>query len=56
MDRCNLAATPMAQSAPMGSMISGQSSNAVSLYIAECEFKHNNRFNDDIFGTAIEGC
>ncbi len=23
------------------------------LYIAECQFKYNNRFNDDIFGTAI---
>jgi hypothetical protein len=26
------------------------------LYIAECQFKYNNRFNSDIFGTAIEGC
>ena len=26
------------------------------LYIAECQFKYNNRFNDDIFGTAIEAC
>lgn len=26
------------------------------LYIAECQFKYNNRFNEDIFGTAIEGC
>ena len=26
------------------------------LYIAECQFKYNNRFNDDIFGTAIAGC
>jgi hypothetical protein len=26
------------------------------LYVAECQFKYNNRFNDDIFGTAIEGC
>ncbi len=26
------------------------------LYIAECQFKYNNRFNDDIFGTAIKGC
>ena len=25
------------------------------LYVAECQFKYNNRFNDDIFGTAIEG-
>jgi len=24
------------------------------LYIAECQFKYNNRFNDDIFGAAIE--
>jgi hypothetical protein len=26
------------------------------LYIAECQFKYNNRFNSDIFGAAIEGC
>lgn len=26
------------------------------LYIAECQFKYNNRFNSDIFGTAIKGC
>lgn len=26
------------------------------LYIAECQFKYNNRFNADIFGTAIKGC
>jgi ISXO2-like transposase domain/Transposase zinc-ribbon domain len=26
------------------------------LYIAECQFKYNNRFNDDIFGVAIGGC
>jgi transposase-like protein len=26
------------------------------LYIAECQFKYNHRFNDDIFGAAIEGC
>lgn len=26
------------------------------LYVAECQFKYNNRFNDDIFGTAIKGC
>jgi hypothetical protein len=25
------------------------------LYIAEFQFRYNNRFNDDIFGTAIEG-
>ncbi len=25
-------------------------------YIAECQFNYNNRFNDDIFGTAIKGC
>lgn len=25
------------------------------LYIAECQFKYNNRRNEDIFGTAIEG-
>jgi len=32
------------------------SAKYMSLYIAECQFKYNNRFNDDIFGTAIEGC
>lgn len=26
------------------------------LYVAECQFKYNNRFNGDIFGAAIEGC
>src|SRR5712692_6501743 len=26
------------------------------LYIAEFQFRYNNRMNDDIFGTAIEGC
>jgi ribosomal protein L37AE/L43A len=26
------------------------------LYVAECQFKYNNRFNEDIFGTAIKGC
>jgi ribosomal protein L37AE/L43A len=32
------------------------SAKYLPLYIAECEFKYNNRFNSDIFGTAIEGC
>ena len=32
------------------------SSKYLPLYIAECQFKYNNRFNDDIFGSAIEGC
>jgi transposase-like protein len=31
------------------------STKYLPLYIAECQFKYNNRFNDDIFGTAIEG-
>jgi hypothetical protein len=31
------------------------SAKYMPLYIAECQFKYNNRFNDDIFGTAIEG-
>lgn len=31
------------------------SAKYLPLYIAECEFKYNNRFNSDIFGTAIEG-
>jgi hypothetical protein len=26
------------------------------LYVAEFQFRYNNRFNDDIFGTAIKGC
>lgn len=26
------------------------------LYVAEFQFRYNNRFNPDIFGTAIEGC
>jgi ribosomal protein L37AE/L43A len=26
------------------------------LYVAEFQFRYNNRMNDDIFGTAIEGC
>ncbi len=25
-------------------------------YVAEFPFRYNNGFNDDIFGTAIEGC
>ncbi len=29
------------------------SAKYLPLYIAECQFKYNNRFNDDIFGTAI---
>jgi ribosomal protein L37AE/L43A len=27
----------------------------MALYVAEFQFRYNNRFNDDIFGTAIEG-
>ena len=27
----------------------------LQLYVAEFQFRYNNRFNDDIFGTAIEG-
>jgi hypothetical protein len=26
------------------------------LYVAEFQFRYNNRLNDDIFGTATEGC
>jgi hypothetical protein len=26
------------------------------LYVAEFQFRYNNRFNEDIFGTAIQGC
>ena len=32
------------------------SAKYMPLYVAECQFKYNNRFNDDIFGTAIKGC
>jgi hypothetical protein len=28
----------------------------MSLYVAEFQFRYNNRMNADIFGTAIEGC
>ena len=27
-----------------------------ALYVAEFKFRYNNRFNEDIFGTAIRGC
>jgi len=26
------------------------------LYVAEFQFRYNNRFNSDIFGTAMSGC
>ena len=26
------------------------------LYVAEFQFRYNNRFNPDMFGTAISGC
>jgi transposase-like protein len=32
------------------------SAKYMPLYVAECQFKYNNRFNDDIFGAAIAGC
>jgi transposase-like protein len=32
------------------------SAKYLPLYIAECQFKYNNRFNGDIFGTAVAGC
>ncbi len=28
----------------------------MTLYVAEFQFRYNNRLNADIFGTAIEGC
>jgi hypothetical protein len=31
------------------------SAKYVPLYLAEFQFRYNNRFNADIFGTAIEG-
>ena len=35
---------------------SNVSKKYLHLYVAEFQFRYNNRFNDDIFGTAIEGC
>src|SRR5882672_5361213 len=32
------------------------SAKYLPLYVAEFQFRYNNRFNDDIFGAAIEGC
>jgi transposase-like protein len=32
------------------------SAKYLPLYVAEFQFRYNNRFNDDIFGTAIKGC
>jgi IS1 family transposase len=32
------------------------SAKYLPLYVAEFQFRYNNRFNDDIFATAIEGC
>ena len=32
------------------------SAKYMPLYVAEFQFRYNNRFNSDIFGTAIEGC
>jgi hypothetical protein len=32
------------------------SSKYLPLYVAEFEFRYNNRQNDDIFGTAIAQC
>jgi IS1 family transposase len=32
------------------------SAKYLPLYVAEFQFRYNNRFNDDIFGTAIAGC
>jgi ISXO2-like transposase domain len=32
------------------------SAKYMPLYVAEFKFRYNNRFNPDIFGTAISGC
>ncbi len=32
------------------------SNKYMALYVAEFEFRYNNRFNASIFGTAIERC
>ena len=37
-------------------LLSPYSSNYLPLYVAEFEFRYNNRSNDDIFGAAISAC
>jgi ISXO2-like transposase domain len=32
------------------------SAKYMPLYVAEFQFRYNNRFNPDMFGTAIPGC
>jgi hypothetical protein len=32
------------------------SAKYMPLYVAEFQFRYNNRFNSDIFGKAISGC
>jgi hypothetical protein len=32
------------------------SAKYMPLYVAEFQFRYNNRFNPDIFGAAISGC
>jgi ISXO2-like transposase domain len=32
------------------------SAKYLPLYVAEFQFRYNNRLNDDIFGEAIRGC
>jgi hypothetical protein len=38
------------------SMFYKVSAKYLPLYVVEFQFRDNNRFNSDIFGTAIEGC
>lgn len=32
------------------------SAKYMPLYVAELQFRYNNRFDEDIFGTVIKGC
>ena len=32
------------------------SAKYLPLYVAEFQFRYNNRFDDDIFGAAVDGC
>jgi hypothetical protein len=40
---------------PPGAVVRRAAFVNVPLYVAEFQFRYNNRFNDDIFGTSIEG-
>jgi hypothetical protein len=40
----------------VGGTFHEMSAKYMQLYVAEFQLRHNNRFNADIFGTAISGC